>query len=139
MKLRITVLATIVAIACLGGGALAVASASASPAHHSHLWHLEHPGGPASGTKWIPLAIYAGWPSAPLHTLAGVIWHESSGRPWAYNPSGCSGLTQLAPCWWSGKFNPMNPLANLREALHIWRLQHGSFLPAWRGDPAVGW
>jgi len=134
---RLTLL-IVLAVALVGAGALA-APAYAREAHHSHLWHLEHPGGPASGTKWIPLAKYVGWPASACHTLAGVIWNESSGRPWAYNPSGCSGLTQLAPCWWRGKFNPMDPLANLRCALHIWKSEGHSFLPAWRGDPAVGW
>ena len=136
MHRNLTVLAVLVAL-CMGSGAVNAVSASAYPVHRSHLWHLEHPGGPASGTKWIPLARYVGWPSSACRTLAGVIWHESSGRPWAYNPSGCSGLTQLAPCWWRGKFDPMSPLANLRAALHIWKSQGGSFLPAWAGDPAV--
>ena len=139
MTPRHLTLLIVLALALVGAGALAAPASYASPAHHTHLWHLEHPGGPASGTKWIPLAKYVGWPARACHTLAGMIWHESSGRPWAYNPSGCSGLTQLAPCWWRGKFNPMNTLENLRCALHIWKAQGGSFLPAWRGDPAVGW
>ena len=101
---------------------------------------MRHPGGAASGTKWLALAAYVGWPAKALHTLAGMIYAESSGRPDAYNGViGCSGLTQLAPCWWRGKFNPFDPEANLREALRIYRSQHDSFLPAWRGDPAVGW
>ena len=143
---RLTLLA-VLAVALVGAGALA-APAYAREAHHSHLWHLEHPGGPASGTKWIPLAKYVGWPASACHTLAGVIWNESSGRPWADNGV-CRGLTQIHECWaplflkvtghpyfW-GIFNPE---FHLRFALYIWRVvQHRSFLPAWRGDPAVGW
>ena len=102
---------------------------------------MRHPGGAASGAKWLPLAAWVGWPRSTWHTLAALIWNESSGIPWEPNQqgSGCTGLLQLAPCWWAGKFDPRDPEANLREGLKIWRSQHGSFLPAWRGDPAVGW
>ena len=102
---------------------------------------MKHPGGAASGTKWLKLAAYVGWPLSTWHTLAALIWNESSGIPWEPNQqgSGCTGLLQLAPCWWAGKFDPRDPEANLREGLRIWRSQHDSFLPAWQGDPAVGW
>ena len=96
-----------------------------------------HPGGSSNGVRWTSLARWVGWPKRALHTLAGVIMNESSGRQNAHNPSGASGLLQLMPCWWAGKFNPYDPEANLREGLSIWRGEGGSFEPAWSGDGAV--
>ena len=98
-----------------------------------------YPGWSSSGAQWMILARWVGWPESALHTLAGVIMNESGGQPNAHNPSGCSGLLQLAPCWWAGRFNPMDPEANLRGGLSIWRGEGGSWLPAWQGDPAATW
>jgi hypothetical protein len=103
-----------------------------------------HPGGPASGAKWLPLAKWVGWPRSTWHTLAGLIMNESTAMPWAHNdtpPTFCRGLLQEARCWYAGRwrFNPFSALKNLYYGLNIWLLQHRSFLPAWQGDPAVGY
>jgi hypothetical protein len=110
---------------------------------------MKNPGGTSSGTRWAPLALWVGWPRSALHTLTGMIWFESSGRERAYNPViGCTGLCQVWPKHvtnrtgmpWSAAIRwLMVAENNLREALRIFRSQHNSFLPAWAGDPAVGW
>jgi hypothetical protein len=107
---------------------------------------MTHPGGSSNGVRWLPLARWVGWPAGTLHRLAGLIMNESSGRQNADNGICCS-LTQIHRCWagtfrrvighpyWRGIFNPE---WHLRFALYIYRVvQHGSFLPAWVGDPAV--
>jgi len=128
-----------------------VATVPASAAtHHTKLWHLEHPGGPASGTKWIPLAKYAGWTHnhRTLRHLACLMMNEDTARPWAISPTDDWGLTQLNRLSWCAAFRrvtghpfvrgALNPLLNLRMAWHIYHVvQHNSWLPAWRGDPAA--
>jgi len=87
-----------------------------------------HPGGPASGVKWLPLARWVGWPESTLSQLATIIYRESSGRPTAYNPSGASGLLQLMPGWYQGdyynfpNFNPFNPELNLYYGYRGWKV-----------------
>ena len=107
---------------------------------------MKHPGGSSNGVRWIPLAKWVGWPAGTLHSLAGLIYNESSGRERADNGI-CRGLTQIHQCWGdlfrkvTGQpyfWGIFDPELHLRFALYIWRVvQHGSFLPAWRGDPAV--
>lgn len=58
---------------------------------------MTHPGGSSSGTRWLPLARYVGWPSVTHSQLAAIIMRESSGRARAYNPSGATGLLQIMP------------------------------------------
>lgn len=110
---------------------------------------MRHPGGSSNGVRWKPLARWVGWPEYALGTLTGMIWYESSGRERAHNDViGCTGLTQIWPAhvtkrtgmsWAAATRWLMVAENNLREALRIFREQHNSFLPAWRGDPAVGW
>jgi hypothetical protein len=41
-------------------------------------------------------------------------------------------------CTWSAAIRWLKVAEhNLREALRIWKEQHGRFKPAWAGDPAV--
>ena len=107
------------------------------------------PGGSSSGTRWIPLAKWAGWPSYALTNLAQLIQNESSGRPRAVSPTNDHGLVQFNACW-AGTFGRLmkcsffphiyDPLLNLRFALYVFHVVQGdSFLPAWRGDPAAQW
>ena len=110
---------------------------------------MRKPGGTSSGTRWAPLALWVGWPRSAIHTLTGMIWFESSGRERAFNGViDCTGLTQVWPKHVTDRTGMSWPAAirwlmiaenNLREALRIFRAQGNSFLPAWRGDPAVGW
>lgn len=111
---------------------------------------MKHPGGSSNGVRWLPLARWVGWPDYALRTLAGLIMNESSGREKAINeaPPYCWGLTQLARGWRIGAwpirgvhepFNALDAETCLRKSLGIFRDQGDSFLPAWRGDPAVGW
>ena len=74
-----------------------------------------------SAASWRPLLRYAGWPASVIPYALTIMRRESGGRPTALNPSGCAGLFQLAGCWWRGKFDPFDPLANVRCALAIWR------------------
>ena len=108
---------------------------------------MHHPGGSSCGTRWLPLARWAGWPAYSLHNLAALIQNESSGRPRAVSPTNDHGLVQFNACW-AGTFarvmhasffpNIYDPLLNLRFALYVFHdVQHDSFLPAWRGDPAA--
>jgi soluble lytic murein transglycosylase-like protein len=84
---------------------------------------------PGSGAaRWWPLAHYVGWPTSQKSTFLYVCDRESHGQPHARNPySGCYGLMQLAPCWWSGKARDHGrpfmfwPVNQLRLALHIYR------------------
>ena len=93
---------------------------------------MKHPGGSSSGVRWLPLARHVGWPAGALQTLAYVITRESSGRQYAHNPSGASGLLQLMPGWFTGAWgipagNPYDPEYNLRSGLLIW--QRGGWSP----------
>jgi soluble lytic murein transglycosylase-like protein len=87
--------------------------------------------------RWWPLAHYVGWPTSARSAFVYIVNRESQGQPHVANPSGCYGLLQIAPFWWSGKPRVRGrrwmfwPLNQLRLGLHIWRLQHGSFMPAW--------
>ena len=56
---------------------------------------------------------------------------ESGLDPNARNPSGASGLFQLMPIWWKGKFNPFDPAANIAAAYAISR--GGTDWSAWGG------
>ena len=110
---------------------------------------MRKPGGTSSGTRWAALAIWCGWPRSAIHTLTGMIGFQSSGRERAFNDViDCTGLTAIWPkhvtdrtgMSWSAAIRwLMVAENNLREALRIFRAQGNSFLPAWRGDPAVGW
>jgi len=79
-----------------------------------------HPGG-SGAARWLPLAIHSGWPRAELWTLSRIVLAESGGRVRAYNASSrCSGLLQLAPGHWRGKFDPYDPQRNLAYGLKLW-------------------
>jgi|GEM_PF-1226117 len=110
---------------------------------------MKHPGGSSNGARWMPLARWVGWPRATLSQLSCLIMNESSGIERNISATNDWGLTQLhrGPDGWESTFchvmhaawaKTLDPEYNLRFALYIWRIvQHGSFLPAWRGDPAV--
>lgn len=111
---------------------------------------MTHPGGSSSGARWMPLARWAGWPAYALHNLAALIQNESSGRPRAVSPTNDHGLVQFNLPSWSREFARVmrrsflphiyDPLLNLQFALYVYHVvQHDSFLPAWRGDPAATW
>ena len=44
---------------------------------------------------------------------------ESHDNPFAQNASGASGVFQLMPEWWVGRFDPFDPMANIRGAYRI--------------------
>jgi Lysozyme like domain len=46
---------------------------------------------------------------------------ESGLDPRSQNASGASGLFQLMPTWWAGRFDPFDPLANARFAFRLSR------------------
>lgn len=72
--------------------------------------------------QWARLAIRVGWPRRSLQRLGYCVYRESRGDRYARNPySGCSGLLQLHPCWWRGKFDPFRPRRNLSFGLRLWR------------------
>jgi hypothetical protein len=108
---------------------------------------MTHPPGAASGAKWLPLAKWVGWPKRALHTLAGLIWCESSGIKTNISPTDDWGLTQLNRPSWAAEFRQrmhvafekgaLDPELNLAFALWIWKSQGGHFKPAWARDPAV--
>ena len=109
---------------------------------------MTEPGGSSCGTRWIPLAKWAGWPSYALNNLARLIQNESSGRPRAVSPTNDHGLVQFNAPSWSRTFARVmhasffphiyDPLLNLRFALYVFHVVQGdSFLPAWNGDPAA--
>lgn len=60
--------------------------------------------------------IRAVFPSPTEDSAISVARCESNLYTYARNPSGASGLFQLMPGWWAGKFNPFNPWANTRFA-----------------------
>jgi len=111
---------------------------------------MKHPGGTSSGTRWMPLARWTGWPTYALHNLAWLIQNESSGRERAVSPTNDHGLVQFNLLSWARTwarrmkcaFIPgvYDPEKNLRFALWVYHVvQHDSWLPAWRGDPAAQW
>ena len=78
----------------------------------------------SSTGRWVKLALDVGWSRGELGTLMRIIDAESGGNPLAVNPTTrCSGLLQLHPCWWQGKwfFNPFDPKMNLRYGLIVKR------------------
>lgn len=75
--------------------------------------------------RWRGLALEVGWSEAELPTLLRIIRAESGGNPRAFNASSrCSGLLQLHPCWWDGRwsFDPFDPRLNLAYGLKVKRL-----------------
>jgi hypothetical protein len=61
------------------------------------------------------------FPASTEDAALRVAYCETGGtfNIYAHNPSGASGLFQLMPTWWQGKFNPYNPWANTRAAYSI--------------------
>lgn len=83
------------------------------------LHRLRCPGG-SGAARWWPAARYVGWPAGARSTLLYVISRESRGNPRAVNSSsGCAGLLQVHPCHHVA--NVLDPLANLRAGLRLWR------------------
>ena len=83
-----------------------------------------HPGGCASGTKWLPLAAWVGWPNNTFSNLAYIIMRESTGRPDAYNGViGCTGLLQIWPgnVPSSERYLLTDPEYNLTAGLRLYR------------------
>lgn len=73
--------------------------------------------------RWTRLARRTGWPWPQFPTLMYVIERESGGNPSVFNyqGSGAAGLLQLAPCHYSGRFDPTDPRANLSYGLKLFR------------------
>lgn len=111
---------------------------------------MVRPGGSSNGVRWIPLARWCGWENRALRNLAQLIMNESSGRQNAVSATNDHGLVQFNAPSWAGTFKRVmkcsffphiyNPELNLRFAWYVYHVvQHNSFLPAWRGDPAAQW
>ena len=58
---------------------------------------------------------------------------ESGLSPTAENPSGASGLFQLMPVHWEGRFDPFDPVANTRYAYSL--SSGGADWSAWSCQP----
>jgi len=72
--------------------------------------------------RWVRLARCVGWPWGQMPTLMFVIDRESGGDPAAKNPaSTASGLLQFLSDWWSDRWDPFQPRANLRRGYLAWR------------------
>lgn len=72
--------------------------------------------------RWVRLSRRCGWSWSAMPTLMYVLERESKGQPRAVNPaSGASGLMQLIPLHWQGRFDPLVPSANLRYGLKLYR------------------
>jgi hypothetical protein len=85
---------------------------------------MRHPGGTSSGSRWMPLARFVGWPSYTLSQLAYIIMRESSGRERAYNGViGCTGLLQIWPGHVSDPWRLTDAMYNLQVGLRLWRSQ----------------
>ena len=69
--------------------------------------------------QWRTL-VAAYFPADQVEKALRVMGCESGGNPNAHNPSGASGLFQLMPIWWAGKFDPYNPEANVAAAAALW-------------------
>lgn len=82
-----------------------------------------HPGG-SGAARWLPLAFYVGWPRAEAGRLVECMTGESGGRQWVINRSSgypCVGVMQIL-CYDEAQVRRMlNPLANLRQGLRMWR------------------
>ena len=65
--------------------------------------------------RWVWLAREVGWPWSTIDNLMHIIARESSGCATVPNSqgSGATGLLQLMPMHWEGKFNPKDPRKNL--------------------------
>jgi hypothetical protein len=111
---------------------------------------MTNPGGSSCGSRWRPLALWVGFKGRAVDALVALIQNESSGRERAVSPTNDHGLVQFnLPSWagtWARRmkcaFIPgvYDPEKNLRFALWVYHVvQHGSWLPAWRGDPAATW
>jgi soluble lytic murein transglycosylase-like protein len=67
--------------------------------------------------------------------LAAISFRESRWRPWAYNPSGASGLFQFMPGTWRGTpqgkagMSPFDPLAAAMAA--AWEVRYGAGWSPW--------
>ena len=75
----------------------------------------------SSAASWKPLLRYVGWPASQIENAVTCIRRESGGNPNAHNASGASGLYQLMPRHWRGRFDPYDPERNARYALMLWR------------------
>src|SRR5665647_2502320 len=76
----------------------------------------------ANTGRWVRLARCVGWPWGQMPTLMFVIDRESGGDPAAKNPaSTASGLLQFLSDWWSDRWDPFQPRANLRRGYLAWR------------------
>ena len=83
---------------------------------------MKAPGGTSSGTRWMPLALWVGWPASTLANLAYIIMRESSGRPTAVNAaSGCTGLLQVLRSHVRDPWRLTDPEYNLRVGLRLYR------------------
>ena len=76
------------------------------------------------------LWVSAGGPPGVKWAAASIAECESGGRPWAYNPSGASGIWQIlgAPRGWTGSTNWFDPWVNALAAVTKYR-QAGGFSP----------
>lgn len=73
------------------------------------------------------LWVAAGGPAGVKWAAARIAECESGGRPWAYNPSGASGLWQILGVPFPG--NPFDPWTNARMAVAKYRGAGYSFSP----------
>jgi hypothetical protein len=71
--------------------------------------------------EWFDLSLEVGWTADQWPTLSRVMWGESRCDPFAHNPSGATGLTQIMPMWIDdcGGGDLRDPVFNLTCALHI--------------------
>ena len=74
----------------------------------------------AKGYNCGPVSIIRRiFPDSTENAAIAVATCESHLYTYAHNPSGASGLFQLMPFWWQGKFNPYDPVANTKAAYSI--------------------
>ena len=74
----------------------------------------------AACPQWWETAQAAGWPASAMDKLDFVMKRESGCNPHAHNASGASGLVQLMPMHWRGKFDPYDPFMNLHKGYELW-------------------
>jgi len=74
--------------------------------------------------EWECALRSVGWPEYEIRTALAVIWCESTNNPYAYNPSGASGLFQVVMPLHAGKLQPgediFDPWVNMRVALALY-------------------
>ena len=71
--------------------------------------------------RWAPL-VRRCFGRGPLPFAMFIVYRESRGDRCARNPySDCRGLFQLAPCHWSGRFDPYDAERNVKYAAKLWR------------------